>query len=267
MMINQSVIYSQSLRRKLEAAAIVAIITIAAPNVGRLDLMRHGAGATGDDVPCKCCLQNSKAGEQWHRFNQSAKVDSACLGGLEETYSKSGGSASRNISSEIPLDFHAPNEALESFSVDTRERSISNRVAAEAARGGGEEALCKTSSTSCRAKTLSGVPGQVDTMHVGFHPGPYPNLTCDSHNTCANGDPETLAMVYGALDRSDYSVLAQLVGSHGELFFVNEDRGLLQMLDCRGLIHAQTPIDMVRLSAAIERATRASLRNQPTKPQ
>ena len=76
----------------------------------------------------------------------------------------------------------------------------------------------------------------------GCHVGVLNTGTCDSwHPYCPVGPGESMVQlaVENAVRIADYSALSYLAASHAEQVLLNWQRGMLQLLDCKGLVVAQ----------------------------
>jgi hypothetical protein len=191
-------------------------------------------------VECRCC-------ENWPSHNQHRFNETSCGTNASQEFEASDGGFVEML--QLPI---APNEPLEGEQNDLPSPVFSvgtpYRLGVFSALPGDLDA-CE-SGFACHKDWsgggAGGGPGCGDDcdFHTGYEAG-----NCSHHPGCS--EPEELE-VLAAIDEGDYEGIAKRIRLQPGKLLVNVDRGMLQLVDCRGMIGNQLKVDIAKLTSFLQ---------------
>jgi hypothetical protein len=239
--------------------SIVSVVAVA-PNQPAHNIA-EAAAVSGENYNCRCCSGIALGGEDYHRF-MYPELDSTCYqGGVSEDEQPMQSFSLSELRDLLRLnpDDASPESATQAFAitdigVESGYALIGTPVSTPRPSswrgdvGGGEK--CDTDAKECQEAFLQN-PGD----HFGFH-NQAKNGPCDTHDECASPPDTATVALWNAVEEHDYTTIAELVLDSPEYFIINDERGMLQLLDCdRTGIRSQVRIDAGSLRTKVAEAT------------
>ncbi len=110
---------------------------------------------------------------------------------------------------------------------------------------GTTETQCSNVGKECQMKTLVDPPTSGDSAkhHSSELPG-----SCGSHDNCGVVPPEPMAMLMDALSANKFAAALEVLDGNPDKLYVNEERGLVQVLNCSGTVVRQFEVDASALA-------------------